>query len=103
MIDIMLMFVGGIFAIIGSLGLVRFPDVYTRSHAQTVVNVGGICLILVGVMINSFYSPLFLKALFLIIFIFVTSPVGTHAITKAAYLSGVKPKTETDEWKNLKK
>jgi multicomponent Na+:H+ antiporter subunit G len=97
------MLIGGIISIIGSLGLVRFPDVYTRSHAQTVVNVGGVCLVLLGVMISTFYSLLFVKSLFLIIFIFVTSPVGTHAITKAAYLSGVKPKARKDEWKSLKK
>ncbi len=103
MIGIVFMVIGGIFAIIGSIGLVRFPDVYTRSHAQTVVNVGGVILLLVGVMVNSFFSTLFVKALFLIIFIFVTSPVGTHAITKAAYLSGVKPIAKKDEWKNLKR
>lgn len=103
MIGIILMGIGGIFAIIGSLGFIRFPDVYTRSHAQTVVNVGGIILILVGVMIDSFFSTLFVKALFLIIFIFATSPVGTHAITKAAYLSGIKPKASKDEWKKFKK
>ncbi len=103
MIGLILMFIGGIFAIIGSLGLVRFPDVYTRSHAQTVVNVGGVIFILVGVMIENFYSLILVKALFLIIFIYVTSPVGTHAITKAAYLSGVKPKAKTDEWKKLKR
>lgn len=103
MIGLMLMFIGGIFSIIGSLGLVRFPDVYTRSHAQTVVNVGGVIFILLGVMIENFYSLILVKALFLIIFIYVTSPVGTHAITKAAYLSGVKPATKTDEWKKLKR
>ena len=103
MIGIYLMIIGGVFAIIGAIGLVRFPDVYTRSHAQTVVNVGGVILILVGVIIDSFFSTLFVKALFLIVFIFVTSPVGTHAITRAAYLSGIKPKTRKDEWKSLKK
>ena len=103
MIGLVIMLIGGIISIIGSLGLVRFPDVYTRSHAQTVVNVGGVCLVLLGVMISTFYSLLFVKSLFLIIFIFVTSPVGTHAITKAAYLSGVKPKARKDEWKSLKK
>lgn len=103
MIGLILMFIGGIFAIIGSLGLVRFPDVYTRSHAQTVVNVGGVIFILLGVMIENFYSLILVKALFLIIFIYVTSPVGTHAITKAAYLSGVKPKAKKDEWKKLKR
>ncbi len=103
MIGLAFMIIGGIFSIIGAIGLVRFPDVYTRSHAQTVVNVGGICMVLLGVMAESFYSLSFVKAFFLVIFIFVTSPVGTHAITKAAYLSGVKPVAKRDEWKRLKK
>lgn len=99
MFGIWLMLAGGVFSVIGAIGLVRFPDVYARSHAQTVVNVGGTCLILAGVMLDSFFSFIFVKALFLIIFIFLTSPAGTHAITKAAYHSGVKPKVKKDEWK----
>lgn len=102
MIGLILMFIGSIFSIIGSIGLVRFPDVYTRSHAQTVVNVGGVIFIMVGAMIDNFYSLIFVKALFLIIFIYFTSPVGTHAITKAAYLSGVKPIAKKDDW-NVRK
>ena len=98
-ISLILILAGGVFSVIGALGLLRFPDVYSRSHAQTVVNVGGTCLILIGVMVGNFSSPFFVKALFLIIFIFLTSPAGTHAIAKAAYLSGVKPKVKKDEWK----
>jgi multicomponent Na+:H+ antiporter subunit G len=99
MIGIIIMIIGAVIAIIGSLGLIRFPDVYSRSHAQTVVNVGGVCVMLLGVMVDQFFSAFFVKSLFLIILIFVTSPVATHAITKAAYLSGVKPKVIEDEWK----
>lgn len=100
MIGTILMFIGAAFAMIGSLGLIRFRDVYIRSHAQTVVNVGGFSVIMIGVMVESFFSAVFVKALFLIIFIFITSPVGTHAITKAAYLSGVNPIARKDEWKH---
>jgi monovalent cation/proton antiporter MnhG/PhaG subunit len=39
----------------------------------------------------------------LIIFIFLTSPVGTHAITRAAYRAGVKPKVKKDEWASSKR
>jgi len=99
MIGIIIMAIGGLLAIIGSLGLIRFPDVYSRSHAQTVVNVGGVCLMLVGVLVDQFFSEFFVKSLFLIILIFVTSPVATHAITKAAYLSGIKPNVIVDHWK----
>ncbi|NIP40900.1 MAG: hypothetical protein GTN39_05270 [Candidatus Aenigmarchaeota archaeon] len=103
MIGFALMLIGGLLAIIGSLGLIRFHDVYSRSHAQTVVNVGGLCLILLGVMVDHFFSVFSVKSLFLIILIFVTAPVATHAITKAAYLSGIKPRVIEDEWKKLKR
>lgn len=98
-IGIVIMLLGGVFAIIGAIGLIRFPDVYARSHAQTVVTVAGTCLVLIGVMIDYYRTLLLVKCVFLIIFIFLTSPAGTHAITKAAYLSGVKPKVKKDEWK----
>ena len=91
-IGLVLMVAGGVISILGSVGLLRFPDVYTRSHAQTVVNVGGTCLILLGAAIYGFWSILTIKSLFLIFFIFMTAPVGVHAITRSAYRSGVKPK-----------
>ncbi|MEM5871341.1 MAG: monovalent cation/H(+) antiporter subunit G [Candidatus Aenigmatarchaeota archaeon] len=103
MIGLILILIGCIFSIIGAFGLHRFPDVYSRSHAQTVVNVGGTVAILIGVVIETFYSSLSIKAIFLIIFIFFTLPVGTHAIAKAAYVSGIKPKVKRDEWKKVKK
>ena len=85
MIGLILIFAGSIISIIGAIGLVRFPDIYTRTHAQTVVGVGGTCLTLLGVFFQapllSLYSS---KSIILIIFIFLTSPVGSHAIARAA-------------------
>ncbi len=95
MMGIYLMILGGIIAIIGSMGILRFPDVYTRTHAQTVCNVGGSCLVLFGVFIEKFYSVFSIKALFIIFFIFLTSPVSAHAITRAAYKSGTPAKKLT--------
>jgi multicomponent Na+:H+ antiporter subunit G len=99
MIGLALIFAGSIISIIGAFGLIRFPDIYSRSHAQTVVNVGGTCLILLGVFFQApFFSLYSVKSILLIIFIFLTSPVGTHAIARAAYKSGVKPrKLQEDE------
>ena len=92
MIGFILIVLGSIISVIGAVGLVRFPDVYTRSHAQTVLNVGGVCLTLLGVFLESFLSLYSIKCLLLILFIFLTSPVDSHAIARAAYKSGVKPK-----------
>ncbi len=99
MIGFPLIILGSMISIIGALGLLRFPDIYTRTHAQTVVNVGGTCMILVGVFLEAPFLSLYsAKSILLIIFIFLTSPVGTHAIARAAYKSGVKPrKIQEDE------
>jgi multicomponent Na+:H+ antiporter subunit G len=87
-----LMVAGGALSVTGAIGLLRFPDVYTRSHAQTVVNVGGTCLVLLGVALYGLWSGYAVKSLFLVFFIFMTSPVGTHAITRTAYRTGVRPR-----------
>lgn len=92
MIGFAFMCIGVVTAIIGSLGLLRFPDVYTRTHAQTVCNVGGACMILLGVFLQDFLSIISIKSLLLVVFIFLTAPVGAHAITRAAHKSGIKPK-----------
>ncbi len=85
MIGMVFIFIGALVAIIGSIGLVRFPDVFTRSHAQTVINVGGVTLMLIGFILEMLESMIVWKLMILIALIFVTSPVATHAITKAAY------------------
>jgi len=93
MIGTYLIFAGSIISVIGAAGLIRFPDIYSRTHAQTVVNVGGTCLLLLGVFFQAPFLSLYsIKSLLLIIFIFLTSPVGSHAIARAAYMSGVRPK-----------
>ncbi|MEM5812150.1 MAG: monovalent cation/H(+) antiporter subunit G [Candidatus Aenigmatarchaeota archaeon] len=99
MIGFILILIGSMISLIGSLGLIRFPDIYTRTHAQTVINVGGTCLLLFGVFLDMPFPSLYSsKSLLLIVFIFLTSPVGTHAIARAAYKSGFKPRMlEEDE------
>jgi len=92
MIGLVFIFLGALIAIVGSIGLLRFPDVFTRSHAQTVINVGGVTLMLIGFVFEMLNSLIVWKFLILIVLIFVTSPVATHAITKAAYKKDKKHK-----------
>jgi len=82
--------IGGACALIGAMGILRFPDVYNRLHAQTVVVVGGVILTLIGAGVLEGLSSYTLKALLIALFIFLTSPVGSHAIARAAHKSGVK-------------
>ncbi len=87
----------GIFVTLaGAIGLLRFPDFYTRLHATGKCDTLGTGMILLGLMAFHFthYSdtPLVpIKILVLIIFVFIANPTATHAIVKAAYRTGVRP------------
>ena len=87
---------GVFFILVGSIGLLRFPDFYTRLHATGKCDTLGGGLVLLGAGIYHFFQyPETLlvpaKLAFLIFFIFIANPTATHAIMKAAYKTGVKP------------
>lgn len=77
-------------SLVGAAGIVRFPDVYNRIHAQTVVVVGGVIVTLLGLSVLEGFSAYTLKALTIALILFITNPVGSHAIARAAHRSGVK-------------
>lgn len=84
---------GTFFIIVTAIGLVRFPDVYTRAHAASKSATLGIMFILIGAFIyfwakDGTYNP---RLLLGILFLFITGPVGGHLMARAAYFSGVKP------------
>ncbi|MER2598392.1 MAG: monovalent cation/H(+) antiporter subunit G [Caldilineales bacterium] len=79
--------VGTIFSMLGVLGYLRLPDVYTRLHATGKVGVFGAVLLLLAAVA---WTPLSLgKALVLIIFLLLAGPVTSHALASAAYRSGI--------------
>ena len=82
--------VGLLFDLFGTLGLVRLPDVYNRVQAATKCVTLGTCMILFGVFIYTGFDALGIKALVCAVFVLLTSPVGAHAIARAAHVSGVK-------------
>jgi multicomponent Na+:H+ antiporter subunit G len=82
---------GAFCALVGAVGLIRFPDVYSRLHASTVAVAGGAGLSLTGIALCYFASPYSLKAFLVVLFLFCTAPVGAHAISRAAYRAGIKP------------
>jgi multicomponent Na+:H+ antiporter subunit G len=82
---------GGVFMVIGALGLVRMPDVFTRMHAASVADTLGVGLILVGLILFAGFTLVSVKLVFLILFIALTSPAATHAVAQAAIQAGVWP------------
>jgi multicomponent Na+:H+ antiporter subunit G len=82
---------GGIFVIIGAVGLIRMPDLFTRLHAASVGDTFGAGLMLIGMMVMAGLSLVTLKLLFLLLFLWFAGPVATHALARAALLAGVRP------------
>ena len=76
---------GAVLAIIGAVGMARFPDFYTRLHAASVTDTGAVTLLLLGM---AFLSPHWLvafKLLVILVFLCLTVPTASHAIANAAH------------------
>ncbi|MEM6913062.1 MAG: monovalent cation/H(+) antiporter subunit G [Pseudomonadota bacterium] len=92
-VSLVLLVAGGLFTIIGAVGVLRFPDFYTRIHAAGVTDTLGADLILLGLLLQATGFMVGIK-LFLIIALFLlTSPVATHSIAHAAYTGREAPVT----------
>ncbi|MDE0766120.1 MAG: monovalent cation/H(+) antiporter subunit G [Amylibacter sp.] len=84
-------FSGGILVIIGALGSLRFPDFWSRLHAASVTDSGGVILLLLGMGIHSGFNLITFKLLLIGVFLFITGPTSSHAVANAAWVSGIKP------------
>jgi len=82
---------GLFFVVVGTIGLIRFPDFYSRMHATGKCDTLGEGLMIVGLMVYQGFDLISIKLLFLVIFIFVANPVATHAIARRAYKVGLEP------------
>ncbi len=83
--------------LVASIGVVRFPDFYSRTHPAGQSDTLGQFLVLLGLMVYEGFSLVSVKLLLIIAFIFLCNPTATHAIVKAAYLSGIKPWTQEEK------
>jgi multicomponent Na+:H+ antiporter subunit G len=81
----------------GGIGLLRFPEFYTRCHASGITDTGATFLILVGLMLQAGFSLITVKLLLILIFLFFTSPTATHALAHGAYTGGMQPKKPGDD------
>ena len=82
---------GGIAIIIGAIGLVRLPDVYSRIHGAGVIDTAGAALMLAGMLLLSPSWLVGVKVILIGVFLFFTSPIAGHAIANAAHNQGIKP------------
>ena len=71
---------GGIFVVIGAVGLLRMPNFETRAHAASLVDVLGASLIIISVILQYGWSIVSLKLVLIILFLVITTPVAIHAL-----------------------
>ena len=82
---------GGLFCIVGAVGLLRMPDFYTRMHAASVIETLGAGLILLGLVLQAGFTLVAAKLVMIGLLIFFASPAATHALARAAMTRGVQP------------
>lgn len=85
-----IIWIGIAFDILGAIGLVRFPDVYSRLQASTKCVTLGTFSIMVGIFLLKGFSPMGIKALICVAFLLLTSPVAAHALMKGSLHFGIK-------------
>ena len=82
---------GAIFLLIGAIGILRFPDFYTRLHAVSVCDTLGAGLVLAGLMLQGGLSMVTVKLLLIFYFMIFTGPTAVHALAAAARQEKLKP------------
>lgn len=87
----LLILIGALLNLFSAIGLVRLPDVYTRSHAATKSSTLGVLCILTGAFLYFAFTQDTISARLVlgIVFVFITAPVAGHLICRAAYRSNV--------------
>ncbi|MCT4621234.1 MAG: monovalent cation/H(+) antiporter subunit G [Marinisporobacter sp.] len=87
MILMTIFMLGGLFFfVVGTVGILRFPDLFTRAHSAAKCDTLGAVLCLIGLMIYSGLNFTSLKLLLVIAFLWITNPTATHLISKAAFM-----------------
>jgi multicomponent Na+:H+ antiporter subunit G len=94
---IILIVIGLFFLIVGSIGMLRLPDVFTRAHALSLTDSLGALFVLGGLAVYEGFSTNLLKILVVLGLIYLLNPVIAHATIRAAYRSGLRPGSEDDK------
>ena len=96
----LLIAIGLIFALAGTLGVMRMPDTFCRMQASTCVTTLGVIGVGLGALLYTIFimgsAATAVKVLVICALVLVTNPVGAHAIAKGAYQAGIRPDKEME-------
>lgn len=93
----LLLLAGGFFVIVGGIGVLRMPDLYTRMHAASVAETLGTILIILGLILIAGWSLASFKLFAIMLFLLFTGPVAAYAMANTAMLGGLKPKIKQED------
>jgi len=89
-----LLALGGFFVLVGGVGVLRMPDLYTRLHAASVTETMGTLLTILGLMILAGWSLAAFKLFAILGCLLLTGPVAAYAIANTALIAGVVPRLD---------
>lgn len=92
-----LLLAGAGLVLTGGIGMLRFPDAYTRMHATSLTDTLGSALILAALMVQSGLALVTVKLALILAFLLFTTPAATHAFGQTALRGGLKPLGE--DWR----
>lgn len=88
---------GCVVVLIGAVGVVRMPDLYTRMHAAGLSDSLGSALVLIGLALTSGSGTTVARLLMIVAFLWITSPTACHALARSAWLSGLREPAQPGE------
>jgi len=89
-----LTYLGGLLIVIGTIGILRFRDVYSRLQASGISDNVGLTLLLIGLIVNGGWDRHDWTLVLLIALLLATNPVATHSIAKSAFVQGHSQRRE---------
>lgn len=91
-----LVLAGSFFTMVGALGLVRMPDVFTRMHAVSLIDTLGIGCLIAGMILQAGFTLVSVKLVLLATAVFFTWPVVTHALAQVCLHEDIHPALAED-------
>ena len=81
----------------GAIGIFRFKEFYSRLHAASITDTLCVFFIACGLVLQSGFSLVTVKLVFMVVLLWLTGPVASHALIRAAYQTGLKPRLALSE------
>jgi len=88
--------VGSAFLLIGAIGIIRLPDIFSRMHGAGIIDTMGTAMLFSGMLLQAGLTIVSIKLFLILLFLMFTSPTSTHALARAALDAGLKPLVGND-------